>query len=56
MKKIVFLIVALFSFSLLNAQLPISFGPKVGFTTSRLSTDKEEIKENFKANFQGGQN
>jgi hypothetical protein len=54
MKKIVFLIVALFSFSLLNAQLPISFGPKVGFTTSRLSTDKEEIKENFKANFQGG--
>lgn len=54
MKKIVFLIVALFSFSLLSAQLPISFGPKVGFTTSRLSTDKEEIKENFKANFQGG--
>ena len=54
MKKLVFLIVSLFSFSFLHAQLPISFGPKVGFTTSKLSTDKDEIKESFKANFQGG--
>lgn len=54
MKKPVLFIVALLSFGMLNAQLPFTLGLKAGFTTSKLSTDKEEIKEDFKANFQGG--
>ena len=54
MKKTVFLIAALLSFGLLSAQLPFNFGLKAGFTTSKLSTDRDEIKEQFKANFQGG--
>ncbi len=54
MKKLSFLIIAMLPFSILNAQLPVNFGPKVGFTTSKLSSDSDAIKEDFLANFQGG--
>lgn len=40
--------------SFASAQLPISFGPKVGFNTTTLSTDMQDIKTDFKSNFQAG--
>lgn len=54
MKKIAILITAMLIFSQLSAQLPFTFGPKVGFTTTKLTTNKAEIKEAFAANLHGG--
>ncbi len=52
MKRIIVLLVVFFSVSTAYAQF--SIGPKVGFTTSKLSIDKSEIQESFRSNFLGG--
>ena len=52
-KKVLFFVSLFFTISL-NAQLPFTFGPKMGFTTSKLSTNKQEITEAFTANMYGG--
>jgi len=54
MKKTAAFIIVLFSCHLLNAQLPFNFGPKVGFNTNKLTTNREEIKESFSANLYTG--
>ena len=54
MKKTAVLIFTLFLSGLLNAQLPFNFGPKVGFNTNKLSTNRNEIKESFAANLYTG--
>lgn len=54
MKKLAFLIISLLVYSGVHAQLPFSFGPKAGFTTTKLTTNKQEIKEAFTANPHGG--
>jgi hypothetical protein len=54
MKKIAFLTITLLSVSLLNAQSYFSFGPKVGFTTTTLTTDQYQIKESFATSMHGG--
>lgn len=54
MKKIAILITAILVAVHVNAQLPFTFGPKVGFTTTKLTTNKTEIKEAFSANLHGG--
>jgi len=52
MKKILFLLVVLF-FSLENYG-QFSFGPKIGYSASKLSTDLDTIAESAKSNFQIG--
>lgn len=52
-RAIVFLVILLIS-SALYAQKSFTFGPKVGFTNSKLTTNQNEIEEAFKANFQFG--
>jgi hypothetical protein len=54
MKKIAVLTIVLLSASLLHAQSFFSMGPKAGFTTTTLTTDKHHIKEAFAANLHGG--
>lgn len=55
MKKVLLLFVALFIATAANAQLsPITFGPKVGYQTTKLSTDKNVIKSDFKGNMAFG--
>ncbi|HSW68409.1 MAG TPA: porin family protein [Bacteroidales bacterium] len=54
MKKLALFFTAMLITSIVSAQFPISFGPKVGFNTTTLSTDIDEIKTDFKANFQAG--
>lgn len=49
MKKIVLLFSALIFAGLMQAQL--HFGPQIGFTTSKLSTNTSDIKSEFKSNF-----
>lgn len=54
MKKVL-LFVALFVATAVNAQIsPITFGPKVGYQTTKLSTSKEVIKSDFKGNMAFG--
>lgn len=52
MKKTAVLLMALLSVCVSYAQF--SIGPKAGFTSSKLSTDKSEIQESFKSNFLAG--
>ncbi len=52
MKKLAIVIVIIFAASYANAQ--ISFGPKIGYNTSKLSTDKSDIKTDLKNSFQFG--
>lgn len=52
MKKIVILLVLLFAALANYAQF--TFGPKIGYTTSKLSTDLDSIKASVKSNFQIG--
>lgn len=55
MKKVLLLFVALFIATAANAQLsPITFGPKVGYQTTKLSTDRNVIKSDFKGNMAFG--
>lgn len=50
MKKLIILFILIFSISQVNAQ-SLTFGPLVGFNSSRLQTDFDNIKEEAKANF-----
>ena len=55
MKKIALLFVALFLATAVKAQIsPVTFGPKVGFQTTKLSTNKQTIKSDFKGNMAFG--
>ena len=52
MKKILLSVIAVFIATGLSAQL--SFGPKIGYNTSKLSVDRSEIKTDLKNSFQFG--
>ena len=55
MKKVFLLFAALFMATIANAQIsPITFGPKVGYQTTKLSMDKQTIKSDFKGNMTFG--
>lgn len=55
MKKVLLLFVALFVVTSVKAQIsPITFGPKVGYQTTKLSADKQVIKSDFKGNMAFG--
>ena len=55
MKKVFLLFAALFIATVANAQIsPITFGPKVGYQTTKLSLDKNVIKSDFKGNMAFG--
>lgn len=55
MKKVFLLFAALFIATIANAQIsPITFGPKVGYQTTKLSMDKQTIKSDFKGNMTFG--
>ncbi len=55
MKKVLLLFAALFMATVVNAQIsPITFGPKVGYQTTKLSTNKDLIKSDFKGNMAFG--
>jgi len=54
MKKIAVLTIIFLSASMLHAQSFFSMGPKAGFTTTTLTTDRQHIKEAFAANLHGG--
>ena len=55
MKKVLLLFAALFMATIVNAQIsPITFGPKVGYQTTKLSTNKDLIKSDFKGNMAFG--
>ena len=55
MKKVLLLLVALFIATAANAQIsPITFGPKVGYQTTKLSTNRDIIKSDFKGNMACG--
>jgi hypothetical protein len=55
MKKVLLLFAALFMATVVNAQIsPITFGPKVGYQTTKLSTNKDIIKSEFKGNMAFG--
>ncbi len=55
MKKVFLLFAALFIATIANAQIsPITFGPKVGYQTTKLSVDKANIKSDFKGNMTFG--
>ena len=49
MKKVLFFAIAVLSFSALSAQF--HFGPQIGYTASKLTTNTDEIKSDFKNNF-----
>lgn len=52
MKKIALILAVMFASTLVSAQ--ISFGPKIGYNTSKLSIDKSDIKTELKNSFQFG--
>ncbi|MBQ8223136.1 MAG: PorT family protein [Bacteroidales bacterium] len=55
MKKVLLLFAALFVATVANAQIsPITFGPKVGYQTTKLSLDENVIKSDFKGNMAFG--
>lgn len=55
MKKVFLLFAALFIATIANAQIsPITFGPKVGYQTTKLSLDENVIKSDFKGNMAFG--
>lgn len=55
MRKVLLLFVALFMATIANAQIsPITFGPKVGYQTTKLSLKEDAIKSDFKGNMTFG--
>ena len=55
MKKVLLLFVALFVATAVKAQIsPVTFGPKVGYQTTKLSTNRQTIKSDFKGNMTFG--
>ena len=55
MKKVLLLFAALFMATIVNAQIsPITFGPKIGYQTTKLSIDENVIKSDFKGNMTFG--
>ena len=52
MKKLIILLIVLFA--ALDNFGQFTLGPKIGYTTSKLSTDLDDIKESAKHNFQVG--
>lgn len=55
MRKVLLLFVALFMATVANAQIsPITFGPKVGYQTTKLSLKEDAIKSDFKGNMTFG--
>lgn len=55
MKKVFLLFAALFIATVANAQIsPITFGPKVGYQTTKLSINNDDIKSDFKGNMTFG--
>ncbi len=54
MKKVLLLFVALFIATAANAQFDIAIGPKVGYQTTKLSTNRQTIKSDFKGNMAFG--
>lgn len=55
MKKVFLLFAALFIATIANAQIsPITFGPKIGYQTTKLSIDKNVVKSDFKGNMAFG--
>ena len=55
MKKIALLFVALFFATAVKAQIsPVTFGPKVGYQTTKLSTNRQVVKSDFKGNMAFG--
>ena len=55
MKKVLLLFAALFMATIVNAQIsPITFGPKIGYQTTKLSIDENVIKSDFKGNMAFG--
>ncbi len=52
MKRTLILFIAFFAAASIHAQFHL--GPKIGYNTSRLSTDFDDIKEDVKHNFQIG--
>ena len=49
MKRVVLIIAAFFAISTIQAQF--HFGPQIGYTASKLSTNTSEITSDFKSNF-----
>jgi hypothetical protein len=49
MKKLIILTVALFASGVMFGQF--HFGPQIGFTSSKLTTNQNDIKTSFKSNF-----
>ncbi len=49
MKKLLLIVSAIFIVTTINAQL--HFGPQIGYTASKLSTNTSELKSSFKSNF-----
>ncbi|MDP3463151.1 MAG: hypothetical protein Q8S18_10205, partial [Bacteroidales bacterium] len=49
MKKTILIAAVMFLYIGVSAQ--ISFGPKIGYTTSKLSTDQSDIKSDLKSSF-----
>ena len=54
MKKAALILAVIFLSSITYAQSPVTFGPKTGFTTSKLKKDISELEEDFKSGFQAG--
>jgi len=54
MKRLLVIAVLLFMGNLIFAQLPVTFGPKIGYTSTELTTDKSEIKNDLKSGFLAG--
>lgn len=52
MKKAILVLAVLFTTTLVHAQF--SFGPKIGYNTSKLSVEKTDIKTDLKNSFQFG--
>lgn len=52
MKKLCFILIGVLAVLNVNAQF--TFGPKVGYTTSKLTTDQSEISTSFKNSFNFG--
>lgn len=54
MKKLILFLVIAFVSANLYAQLPVNFGPKFGYTSSKLKTDLTGINEEIKNGFEVG--
>ncbi len=54
MKKIIFLLAITFVSANLYAQGPVNFGPKIGYTSSKIKTDMKGINEEIKNGFEIG--